>query len=56
MSGLIQINIIDNTIQEPNETFNVALQLQSSCLPISLIGEDSFTITIVDDEGYLIFN
>ena len=53
MSGLLRINIIDNKIQEPNETFNVALRLQSSCLPISLIGEDSFTFTIIDDEGYL---
>ena len=51
-SGLILINIIDNKIQEPNETFNVALQLQSSCLPVALIGQDTFTITIIDDEGY----
>lgn len=55
MSGSMSINIIDNTIQEPNETFNVSFHLQESCLPISIIGNNSFTITIIDDEGHLMF-
>ena len=59
-SGSISINIIDDTMQEYNETFNVTLQLEplSSCLPITLAiaGENSFTITIIDDEGYYILS
>ena len=59
-SGSISINIIDDTVQENNETFNVTLQLQplSSCLPVTLAiaGENSFTITIIDDEGYYIMS
>lgn len=51
----MRINIIDNTVQEPNETFNVTLQLRTSCLPVNLAVEQPFTITIIDDEGQLIF-
>ena len=54
--GSVRINILHDTVQEYNETFNVTLQLQPdfSChLPITLNGENSFTITIIDDEGCL---
>lgn len=54
-SGSMNINIIDDTVQEYNETFNIAFTLQQECLDINLIGENSFNITIIDDEGYLIF-
>ena len=53
MSASAYINIIDNTVQEPNETFNITLELQSNCLNISLIGENSTSVTIIDDEGCL---
>ena len=47
MSGSMNINIIDDTVQEHNETFTVTLQLAPSCLPVTLIGENSFNITII---------
>lgn len=53
---LMNIKIIDDNLQEYNETFNVTMQLQSSCLPIALTGEKHLTVTIIDDEGYLILN
>lgn len=54
VSGSMSLNIIDNTVQEPNETFNVTFSLQTGCLlNVALIGEISFTVTIIDDEGYL---
>ena len=58
LSGSTSISITNDTVQEYNETFNVnmTLQLQSRCLPITLVGETFFTITIIDDEGYLILH
>lgn len=54
-SGSTSISIVNDRVQEYNETFNVTatLQLQSRCLPMTLIGEKNFTITIIDDEGYI---
>jgi len=51
--GSFNVKIIDDTIQEQNETFHVTVQLQHSCLPLSINGKDSesFEITIIDNEG-----
>jgi len=45
------VNIIDDTVQEENETFSLAVALQPSCLPVTINGDHSFIITIIDDEG-----
>ena len=45
------MNIIDDTVQEENETFSLTVDLQSSCLPVTINGDHSYTITIIDDEG-----
>ena len=45
------VDIIDDTVQEENETFSLTVDLQPSCLPVSINGDQSFTITIIDDEG-----
>ena len=45
------VNITDDTIQEENETFSITFDLPSSCLPVTVNGDHSFTITIIDDEG-----
>ena len=43
------IDIINDMIQEDNETFNISIKL-SSCLPLSL-GTSSSTVMIIDDDG-----
>ena len=55
LSGSTSISIVNDTVQEYNETFDLTLQLQSTCLPITVIGENFFNFTIIDDEGYLTF-
>jgi len=51
VSVSFSVNIIDDTVQEENETFSLTIDLQSSCLPVTINGDHSFTITIIDDEG-----
>ena len=49
-SSSFSIDIINDMIQEDNETFNIAIRLLPSCLSLSL-GTASSTVTIIDDEG-----
>ena len=44
------IDIINDTIQEDNETFNITIRLLPSCLSLSL-GTSSSTVMIIDDDG-----
>ena len=44
------IDIINDMIQEDNETFNIAIRLLPSCLSLSL-GTSSSTVTITDDDS-----
>ena len=49
-SSSFSIDIINDMIQEDNETFNIAIRLLPSCLSLSL-GTSSSTVMIIDDEG-----
>ena len=49
LSSSFSIDIIDDIIQEDNETFNIAIRLVPSCLSLSL-GTASSTVTIVDND------
>ena len=49
LSSSFSIDIIDDTIQENNETFNIAIRLVPSCLSLS-VGTASSTVTIVDND------
>ena len=49
-SESFDVDIIDDMIQEDNETFNIAIRLLPSCLSFSL-GTSSSTVTIIDDDG-----
>jgi len=51
LSVRFSVNIINDAIREENETFSLTVDLQSGCLPVTINGEHSFTITIIDDEG-----
>ena len=44
------IDIINDMIQEDNETFNIAMRLLPCCLSLSL-GTSSSTVLIIDDDG-----
>ena len=44
------VDIINDMIQEDNETFNIAIRLLPSCLSLSL-GTSSSTVTIIDNDG-----
>ena len=44
------VDIIDDRIQEDNETFNVTIRLLPSHLSLSL-GTSSCTVTIIDNDG-----
>ena len=44
------IDIINDMIQEDNETFSIAIRLLPSCLSLSL-GTSSSTVMIIDDDG-----
>ena len=46
------LNIINDMIQEDNETIYGVIKLFPSCLPLSL-GVSSATATIIDDDGSL---
>ena len=48
-SSSFSIDIIDDMIQEDNETFNIAIILLPSCLSLS-VGNSSSTVTITDNE------
>ena len=48
------VDIINDVIQEDNETFNIAIRLLPSCLSLSL-GTSSSTVTIVDDDVSVTF-
>ena len=52
-SSLFSIDIINDTIQEGNETFNIAIRLLPSCLSLSL-GTSSSTVMIIDDDGMIV--
>ena len=49
-SSSFSIDIINDMIQEDNETFNIVIRLLPSCLSLSL-GTSSSTVMIIDDEG-----
>ena len=49
-SESFDVDIIDDMIQEDNETFNIAIRLLPSCLSLSL-GTSSSTVTIIDNDG-----
>ena len=44
------VDVIDDKIQENNETFYVMIRLLPSCLSLSL-GTSSSTVTIIDNDG-----
>ena len=46
----ISVDIINDMIQEDNETFSIAIRLLPSCLLLSL-GTSSSTVTIIDNDG-----
>ncbi|XP_065905004.1 uncharacterized protein [Dysidea avara] len=50
LSVSFSVDIIDNTVQEKNKTLSLTVDLQSGCLPVTINGDHSFTITIIDDE------
>ena len=52
-SSLFSIDIVNDMIQESNETFNITIKLFTSCLSISL-GNSSARVTIIDDDGMMI--
>jgi len=43
-------NIINDMIHEDDETFNITISLQATCLSINT-GDNTATLTILDDEG-----
>ena len=49
-SSSFSIDIINDMIQEDNETFNIAIRLLPSCLSLSL-GTSSSTVMISDNDG-----
>ena len=51
---LHNVDIIDDTVQEDNETFSLAVNLQSTCLPVFIVDDQLYNITILDNEGIVI--
>ena len=49
-SSSFSIDIINDMIQEDNETFNITIRLLPSCLSLSL-GTSSSTVMIIDNDG-----
>lgn len=49
--GSLSIEVIDDAVQEQNETFVITVQIQPSCLPLVINGNNNSTITIIDNEG-----
>ena len=54
-SSSFMIDIIDDMIQEDNETFNIEIRLLSNCLS-SALAISSSTVTITDNDGTINFN
>jgi len=54
ISVSFDIAIIDDNLQEENETFSMSVILDSGCLPITINGDSITTITIVDNEGTIL--
>ena len=52
LSQSFDVDIINDMIQEDNETFNIAIRLLpiANCLSLSL-GTSSSTVTIIDNDG-----
>ena len=50
LTSSFNVNIINDMIQEDNETFNIAIRLLPSCLSLSL-GTSSSTVMIIDNDG-----
>ena len=48
-SSSFSIDIVNDMIQERNETFDIAIKLFTSCLSISL-GNSSARVMIIDDD------
>ena len=53
LTSSFDVNIINDMIQEDNETFNIAIRLLPSCLSLSL-GTSSSTVMIIDNDGTLV--
>ena len=49
-SSSFDVDIINDMIQEDNETFNITIRLLPSCLSLSLATSTS-TVTIIDNDG-----
>ena len=52
-SSSFSVDIIDDMIQEDNETFNITIRLLPSCLSL-LLGTSSSTVTVIDNDGKII--
>ena len=50
LTSSFDVDIINDNIQEDNETFNIAIRLLPSCLSLSL-GTSSSTVMIIDNDG-----
>ena len=48
------IDIINDMIQERNETFNIAIILLPNCLSLISLGNSSSTVMIIDDDGMIV--
>ena len=53
-SSSFGIDIVNDMIQEDNETFNIAMRLLPSCLSLSP-GTASSTVMIIDDDGMIVY-
>ena len=53
-SSSFSIDIINDNIQEDNETFNIAIKLSPRLLSLSL-GTSSSTVMIIDDDGMYMY-
>ena len=53
LSGSLSIEIIDDAVKEQNETFLITVLILDSCLPLVFDENDTFAITIIDNEGKL---
>ena len=49
-SSPFSLNIVNDMIQEEDETFSITIKLLPSCVPLSL-GMSSSTATIIDNDG-----
>ena len=54
ISVSFDLAIIDDNLQEENETFSMSVTLDSGCLPITINGDSITIITIVDNEGTIL--